>query len=59
MTVDSRLKEDAQAAAKRKRAKAQPSRKGKRRKGQRKKTASVEDDEENGFHFVAYGTAHG
>ena len=59
MTVDSRLKDDAQAAAKRKRAKAQPSHKSKRRKGQRKRTTSVEDDEENGFHFVAYVPAYG
>jgi hypothetical protein len=59
MTVDSRLKEDAQAVAKKKRAKAQSTRKGKRRKGQRKKTTSVEDDDENGFHFVAYVPTHG
>jgi hypothetical protein len=57
MTINSRLKEDAQAAAKKKRA--QPSRNGKRRKGQRKKTTSVEDDDENGFHFVVYVPAHG
>ena len=59
MTVDSRLKEDAQAAAKKKRAQAQPFRKGKKRKGRRKKTATVEEEDESGFHFVAYVPAHG
>ena len=59
MSVDSRLKEDAQAAARKKRAQAQSSRKGKKRKSRKKKTANVEDDDENGFHFVAYVPAHG
>lgn len=58
MTVDWRLKEDAQTAAKKKRAQARP-RKGKRRKGRSKMTATVKDDDETGFHFVAYVPAHG
>jgi hypothetical protein len=59
MTVDSKLKEDAQTAARKKRAQAQASRKSKKRKGRKKKRATVEDDDENGFHFVAYVPAHG
>ena len=59
MRVDLKLKMDAQIAAKKKRAKSQPSRKGKKRKGRRKETAAVEEDEEHGFHFVAYVPAYG
>jgi hypothetical protein len=59
MTVDVKLKTDAQNAAKKRRAQSQPSRKGKKRKGRKKKTVAVEDEEENGFHFVAYVPAHG
>ena len=61
LTVDSRLKDDVQAAAKKKRAQSQPSLKGRKRKGRKKKTATVEEeeDDENGFHFVAYVPAHG
>jgi hypothetical protein len=59
MRVDLKLKTDAQNAAKRKRAKSQPSRKGRERKGRRKKAAAVEEDEEHGFHFVAYVPAYG
>jgi hypothetical protein len=59
MMVDTKLKMDAQDAAKKKRAQLQPSRKGKKRKGRKKKTATIEDDDENGYHFVAYVPAHG
>lgn len=61
MTVDLKLKTDAQNAVRRKRAQSKPSRKGKKRKGQQKRTTAVEeeDEEENGFHFVAYVPAYG
>lgn len=59
MTVDLKLKTDAQNAARRKRAQSKHARKGKKRKGRRKRTAVIEEDEENGFHFVAYVPAYG
>jgi hypothetical protein len=59
MTVDLKLKTDAQNAARRKRAPSKHSRKGKKRKSRRKRTAVIEEDEENGFHFVAYVPAYG
>ena len=52
MIVDMRLKEDVKAA-KQKRA-------SKKKSKSRKKTQAVnEDEEENGFHFIAYVPAHG
>ena len=56
LTVDARLKEDAQNAAKKK--KAQILQKGKKHK-RRKKSKVVEEDEESGFHFIAYVPACG
>jgi len=59
MIVDLRLKEDVKAAARKKREEARSSGKGKKRKGRKKKGVAVEDDNESGFHFVAYVPAHG
>ena len=54
MNVDMRLKEDAQAAA---RKKSKKSKKAKRRRKAAK--ADDGDDEDNGFHFIAYVPACG
>jgi hypothetical protein len=59
MIVDSRLKEDVKAAVRKKREEARSSGKGKKRKGRKKKGVAVEDDNESGFHFVAYVPANG
>ena len=56
LTVDSRLKEDAQNATKKKNA--QAARKGKKWR-RRKKSKVVDEDEESGFHFIAYVPAYG
>ena len=57
MNVDTRLKEDAiEAAKKRKRVEQAKKRKGKKR---RKRASFNREDEENGFHFIAYVPAGG
>jgi hypothetical protein len=59
MMIDAKLKRDAHDAAMKRKAQSQPSRKGKKHKGRKKKTATIEDDDDNGYHFVAYVPAHG
>ncbi len=56
LTVDARLKEDALNAVKKK--KAQHAQKSNKRK-RRKKSKAVDEDEESGFHFIAYVPACG